>query len=95
MNLHDVEEYGSKSKGQKELINYLKGETLSRTQAMVAKCYECCNGFVDGRVDCKVTSCPMYGFMQYNPNKKIPTKNFSEKSRQEQSERLKKRHEQV
>ena len=95
MKLKDVLNYGSQSKGQSELIKHLHGEVLTRTQAMSAKCYECCNGYIDGRTDCRVSSCPIYGFMPYNPNKTLPTRNFSEETKKALRKRAKKRFEQV
>jgi len=44
-------------------------------QAMEAKCFECCNGYIDGRIDCKVTSCPLYPWMPYAKVESDPATN--------------------
>jgi hypothetical protein len=48
-------------KGDIQYRKFLKGEKLTRKEAMLAKCYEC-NGLVDSREDCEVDTCPMYGY---------------------------------
>ena len=55
------------AQGKRELLKYLEGERLTRKETMLAKCYECCNGYVDGKVDCRVESCPLYPYMPFNP----------------------------
>ena len=56
------------SKGRKEYIKYLEGGRLTRGQAIFAKCFECMNGFCDGKVDCECGDCPLYGYMPYAQN---------------------------
>ena len=56
------------STGKREMIKYLEGKPLTRKQSMSAKCFECCNGYVDGRNDCGMKNCPLYGFMPYAQN---------------------------
>lgn len=55
--------------GKRELLSHMQGKPLSRMQAMKAKCFECCNGFIDGRVDCRIPSCPIYPWMPYRDGK--------------------------
>jgi hypothetical protein len=57
-------------RGKNELIRHLEGESISRAEAMLAKCYDCCAGYSDGGKDCEVPHCPIYGYMPYNTNKK-------------------------
>ena len=58
------------SEGRARMIKHLKGEErLTQKEAIQAFCFECMGGFKDGLVDCKVKDCPLYPFMQYNPNK--------------------------
>lgn len=42
-----------------------KGKILTRKQAMLAKCADCMGHYVDGRVDCRVTTCPLFPFRPY------------------------------
>ena len=51
--------------GKKELEAYLRGEKLTPLQTLFAKCYECMCGYVDGRMDCEINSCPNYSRMPY------------------------------
>ena len=67
MKLEDVKN-SPLSSGKREMIKHLEGKPLTRKQAMSAKCFECCNGFIDGRIDCEITDCPLYGFMPYAKN---------------------------
>ena len=64
MILADVKERGKKYAGRNELIAHLEGEHISRKGAMLAKCYECNEGYPDGETDCGIPSCPLY---PYNP----------------------------
>lgn len=56
---------GITAKGRGELIAHLEGRKLTRGQAIKAKCYECAGGFTDGKGDCNIPACPLYGFMAY------------------------------
>lgn len=54
-----------KSRGRTELLKYLNGVRLTQRQAIIAKCFECMGGYVDGKVDCKIADCPLYPFMPF------------------------------
>lgn len=56
---------GIKAKGRKELRKYLAGSRLTQRQAILAKCYECSNGYADGKTDCGIKECPLYPSMPY------------------------------
>ena len=56
---------GVVAKGKRELEAYLRGEKLTPLRTLFAKCYECMCGYVDGRVDCEINSCPNYSRMPY------------------------------
>ena len=58
-------ESSPRSTGRKELLLHVTGKPITRMQAMAAKCFECCNGYIDGQADCKVASCPLYPWMPY------------------------------
>lgn len=55
-----------KAIGSSEFKKYQKNkEPLSRTNAILAKCYDCMGGYVDGKLDCIIDECPLYPFMPY------------------------------
>jgi len=56
---------GIKARGGKELRRYLSGEKLTQRQMILAKCYECSNGYADGKTNCGIESCPLYSQMPY------------------------------
>jgi len=66
MNLHDAEN-GKHVSGRRELIKHLKGERISRGEALRAKCYECNGGYPDGAFDCEIEGCPLYPFNPKGP----------------------------
>jgi hypothetical protein len=65
----DIEKNGKLAQGKTEYLRYLRGEKLSRKEAMLARCYDCMGYFVDGRADCVTFSCPMYPFMIFRGKK--------------------------
>lgn len=66
-----------------ELANRGEGDKLSLKQAVLAKCYDCMGGYVDGRQDCGVNTCPLYRWMPYRTTK--PAKKYSRKALQRPS----------
>lgn len=64
MDLADVKN-SKQFAGRKELTAYLEGKTLTRNQAIKAKCFECMNGYDDGAIDCLIKTCSLYPFMAY------------------------------
>lgn len=52
-----------------EYERFIKGQKLSRKQAMLAQCYQC-NGFEESNEDCQGKDCPMYPYMYYKGKKK-------------------------
>lgn len=70
-------ENGMMAKGKNELLKHLDGEKLTYKEAILAKCYDCEGYFIDGKEDCMIYDCPLYGFMAYNPKRK-PSKIMSE-----------------
>ena len=65
MKFTPVTEFGIRAKGRKELIKADRGESLTRGEAILAKCYECMGGYDDGRNDCLVSTCPLHQYMPY------------------------------
>jgi len=58
-------ELGIRAIGCKELKKSDHGESLTRKEAILAQCYTCMGGYSDGRVDCLVSTCPLYQYMPY------------------------------
>ena len=65
--LEQIEQYGQRRQGRKELIKHLKGERITRGEACLAQCYWCMGYYMDGPTDCRMEYCPNY---QYFPYKK-------------------------
>jgi hypothetical protein len=57
------------SGGKSNLLKHYNGDALTYKQAVIAKCCDCCGGYVDGRTDCGMPSCPLYGFQPYRGKK--------------------------
>ena len=51
-------------KGQKQYEQFMRGENLSRSEAILAQCY-ICNGFEEGGCDCLAKMCPLYQYFPY------------------------------
>lgn len=59
------QESGKQAKGRKELIAHMQGTALRLYQAVLAKCYDCKGGYVDGKCRCKIPACPLHPWMPY------------------------------
>ena len=90
MKLEDVEKYGLTARGKQELLKYLEGDRLTRKEAMLAKCYECNNGYADGKTDCHVKDCPLYPFMPFAAHKNRPKRHLNDEQKAELRRRFKK-----
>ncbi|MBW2645073.1 MAG: hypothetical protein JRE23_02640 [Deltaproteobacteria bacterium] len=90
MKYEDVEKYGLTAQGKRELLKYLAGGKLTRKETMLAACYECMNGYADGKVDCGIESCPMYPYMPFSAHKTTSGRKLTPEQRVEAGERLKK-----
>jgi hypothetical protein len=64
MKIESVER-GTESAGKTQMLRYLRGQKVTRHQAMQAKCFECMGGYADGRVDCGLKECALYPWMPY------------------------------
>ena len=89
MKLKDIHKHGIVAQGKSELIKYLKGKSLTRAEAIKAKCYECNCGYTDGKNDCGIIACPLYGYMPYNPNKDKPKITLTEEPREVKRQQMK------
>jgi hypothetical protein len=81
MKIEDIRKYGSSAKGKKDLIEYLGGQQLSARKAIRAKCYECMNGYSDGKLDCKIPGCSLYPFMPYREGDKLVIRKITDQQR--------------
>lgn len=82
---------GVKATGRQELIKHQKDERLSLKEMIQAKCYECCGGYVDGRVNCKIPECPLYPQMPYRAGGVQPLRKVSDEQKQRFKARMAKR----
>jgi len=57
--------FGKKTVGYKELRAYRRGKKLKLKDSILAKCYDCMCGYVDGEQDCRIKDCPLYPFMPF------------------------------
>ena len=69
--LETIETMGTSARGKSELINHLNGKRLTRNQAIRAMCYDCTGFYADGRLECELSDCPLYGFMPYRGKKAV------------------------
>lgn len=51
--------------GKLEYLAFLRGEYLSPKKRILATCYFCNNGYVDGPLDCQNYDCPLHKLMPY------------------------------
>jgi len=58
-------------RGKKELIAHLEGKNITRSQAMVSKCFDCMGYFADGIGDCNSPDCPMYNYRPYKTKRQF------------------------
>jgi len=60
---------GISARGRNELKRHLSGGKLTFRQAVLAKCYTCMGFYVDGKLDCTISACPLSPFMPYASKK--------------------------
>jgi len=68
------------SRGTRVYEKYLRGERITRGEALAAKCAECMGGYVDGRRDCRVELCPLYPYMPYRKDREEVTDEVADHS---------------
>lgn len=73
MDRKDVEN-SPNSRGRTLYLKYLNGEQLTASQSIIAGCFCCMNGHIDGRLDCEIPQCPMYSWMPYRKKEIAPRK---------------------
>ena len=80
-------EQDKKAVGKSAYVKFLKGETLTQSQAIQAMCYECMRYYKDGDIDCENCTCPLYLFMPFNKYK-IPFVKRKGKSKKDPKRKL-------
>jgi len=60
---------GIKALGRKEFQKHQAGGRLTPRQMLKAKCFDCMGGFIDGKMDCGIKTCPLYPLMAYREKK--------------------------
>ena len=64
MRISDIEQ-SVVSKGRLELLRHMAGERLTQREMILAKCFECNCGYLDGKRTCSMPTCPLYPLMPY------------------------------
>ena len=88
MKYDNIEKRGITAQGKTELLKYLGEGKVTRKEAILAKCYECTNGYADGKVDCGIESCPLYPYMPFSACKNTSRRKLTLEQRAEVAERL-------
>lgn len=84
MKLEDVYD-SNNAPGNRYLKNFMEGKPITMKQAVLAKCAECSNGFIDGKMDCGMGGiCPLYQFMPYAEKKETKIKKLKKEMSTEQ-----------
>lgn len=66
----EVLRYGARAAGRAEMLKFLEGKPLTRSQSIRAKCYSCMGYYGnEGSNDCELPTCPLYPYQPYNRNK--------------------------
>ncbi|PLX67812.1 MAG: hypothetical protein C0603_06735 [Denitrovibrio sp.] len=64
--IREIEQQGKQAKGKRHLLAKLRGEKITRGEAIQANCYECCGFYADSPVqDCGITTCALHDYMPY------------------------------
>jgi len=61
--LQQVKEWPRKA-GKSDYLKFLNGNSLTRAEAIKAKCYECVGG--EDTRPCSIDTCPLAGFCQWS-----------------------------
>jgi hypothetical protein len=63
--------------GSAALRRYRTGKRLTRAQAILAKCADCCGDYSDGRIDCGIGQCPLYPWHPYRERRRKTLENMT------------------
>ena len=76
-----IKKHGSTARGKRELITFLRGESLTMKESILANCYECTGFYMDGRRDCEVEGCAFHVFMPYRKGGAVKVRKVSEETK--------------
>ena len=79
-----------KAKGKEELLKHLRGKQLTRRQADLAKCYDCCGYYQDGKKDCEDPTCSLHPHMPYREGGIAKLRTVTDEQRKKAGDRLRK-----
>ena len=87
----EVERHGKHVQGKNEYLKFLRGEQITRREAMLAKCYEC-TCYYDGKErDCQIPDCPLSPHNPYaseEGKRQAKRKQLSEEQKEQLRERM-------
>jgi hypothetical protein len=76
-----VEKHGITAQGKKEYLAFLRGESLTMKQRILANCYQCGGVYTDGRHDCEVEECTFHVYMPYRKGGVAKVRKVSEETK--------------
>ena len=76
-----IEKHGITAQGKREYIAFLKGQTLTMKQRILANCYQCTGFYTDGRKDCEIEDCPLHVYMPFRKGGVMKTRTVSEETK--------------
>ncbi len=88
--IEEIEKYGIQAAGRTECLKIHRGEKVSLSAAVKAKCYECMGYYQDGKADCECPTCELYAWMPFGAAWKNRPKTEQTEAQKAQTEALKK-----
>ena len=55
--------------GTANLVKYQAGKRLTASASIKAKCAQCMDNYVDGKIDCDIPTCPLHPWQPYQTKK--------------------------
>ena len=90
--IREVVKDGKHVQGKNEYLKFLKGEQITRREAMLAKCYECTCYYDGTERDCLIPDCPLYPYNPYASGERkmqVRKRQFSAEQKEQLRERMK------
>lgn len=86
-----IKKHGTTARGKKEYLAFLRGESLTMKQRVLANCFQCTGMYTDGREDCQMEECTLHVYMPYRKGGVVKVRTMSEDTKAKMREaRLKK-----
>jgi hypothetical protein len=76
-----IKKHGTTAQGKRQLVAFLRGESLTMKDSILANCYECTGFYLGGRKDCEAEGCPLHGFMPYRKGGAVKVRKVSEETK--------------